>query len=120
MHGASTQPVLDASARGYKHLPGARATSDRRPRDRRPERRPDRDRTYTYKLRDGIKFGPPVNRAVTSQDVAYAMNRLANPKDGGQYSFYYTVSKAGTRSRPARPRRLGHHDARLTRRSSSS
>ena len=40
-----------------------------------------------------IKFGPPVNRAVTSQDVAYAMNRLANPKDGGQYSFYYTVIK---------------------------
>jgi peptide/nickel transport system substrate-binding protein len=49
--------------------------------------------TYTYKLRDGIKFGPPVNRAVTSKDVAYAMNRLANPKDGGQYAFYYTVIK---------------------------
>jgi peptide/nickel transport system substrate-binding protein len=53
----------------------------------------DNDLTYTYKLRDGIKFGPPVNRAVTSKDVAYAMNRLANPKDGGQYAFYYTVIK---------------------------
>ena len=49
--------------------------------------------TYTYKLRSGVKFGPPVNRAVTSKDVAYAMQRLANPKDGGQYSFYYTVIK---------------------------
>jgi peptide/nickel transport system substrate-binding protein len=49
--------------------------------------------TYTYKIRDGIKFGPPVNRVVTSKDVAYAMNRLANPKDGGQYAFYYTVIK---------------------------
>ena len=53
----------------------------------------DNGLTYTYKLRTGIKFGPPVNRAVTSKDVAYAMNRLANPKDGGQYSFYYTVIK---------------------------
>jgi peptide/nickel transport system substrate-binding protein len=49
--------------------------------------------TYTYKLRTGIKFGPPVNRVVTSKDVAYAMNRLANPKDGGQYAFYYTIIK---------------------------
>jgi peptide/nickel transport system substrate-binding protein len=49
--------------------------------------------TYTYKLRSGVKFGPPVNRAVTSKDVAYAMQRLANPKDGGQYSFYYTIIK---------------------------
>ena len=53
----------------------------------------DNGLTYTYTLRDGIKFGPPVNRAVTSKDVAYAMNRLANPKDGGQYAFYYTVIK---------------------------
>jgi peptide/nickel transport system substrate-binding protein len=30
---------------------------------------------------------------ITSKDVAYAMNRLANPKDGGQYAFYYTVIK---------------------------
>ena len=53
----------------------------------------DNGLTYTYKLRSGVKFGPPVNRAVTSKDVAYAMNRLANPNDGGQYSFYYTVIK---------------------------
>jgi peptide/nickel transport system substrate-binding protein len=76
---------------GYKHLPGAAgndlvgdlATDVPQP--------TDGGLTYTYKLRDGVKFGPPVNRAVTSKDVAYAMNRLANPKDGGQYSFYYKV-----------------------------
>jgi len=74
---------------GYTHKPGAAgnqlvgdlATSVPQP--------TDGGKTYTYKLRDGVKFGPPVNRAVTSQDVAYAMNRLANPDDGGQYSFYY-------------------------------
>lgn len=78
---------------GYKHQPGAAgnqligdlATDVPTP--------TDNGLTYTYKLRSGIKFGPPVNRAVTSKDVAYAMNRLANPKDGGQYSFYYTVIK---------------------------
>ncbi len=78
---------------GYKHLPGAAgnvtvgdlATSAPTP--------SDNGLTYTYTLRKGVKFGPPVNRAVTSKDVAYAMNRLANPKGGGQYSFYYTVIK---------------------------
>ena len=76
---------------GYKHLPGAAgneligdlATDVPTP--------TDNGLTYTYTIRDGVKFGPPVNRAVTSKDVAYAMNRLANPNDGGQYSFYYTV-----------------------------
>ena len=78
---------------GYKHQPGAAgndligdlATAVPTP--------TDNGLTYTYKIRSGVKFGPPVNRAVTSKDVAYAMNRLANPKDGGQYAFYYTVIK---------------------------
>jgi peptide/nickel transport system substrate-binding protein len=78
---------------GYKHAPGAEgnqlvgdlATAVPTP--------TDNGLTYTYKLRPGIKFGPPVNRAVTSKDVAYAMQRLANPKDGGQYAFYYSVIK---------------------------
>jgi peptide/nickel transport system substrate-binding protein len=78
---------------GYKHQPGAQGNEligDLA--DAVPDAT-DNGLTYTYKLRDGIKFGPPVNRAITSKDVAYAMNRLANPKDGGQYSFYYTVIK---------------------------
>jgi peptide/nickel transport system substrate-binding protein len=50
-------------------------------------------KTYTFHLKSGIKFGPPVNRAVTSHDFVTAMQRLANPKDGGQYSFYYKVIK---------------------------
>jgi peptide/nickel transport system substrate-binding protein len=76
---------------GYQHLPGAGgnnligdlATDVPTP--------TDNGRTYTYHLRSGIKFGPPVNREVTAQDVAFAMNRLANPNDGGQYGFYYNV-----------------------------
>jgi peptide/nickel transport system substrate-binding protein len=47
--------------------------------------------TYTYHLRKGIKFGPPVNRVITSKDVSYALDRLADPDNGGQYGFYYSV-----------------------------
>jgi len=53
----------------------------------------DGGKTYTFHLRRGVRFSPPVNRAVTSKDVLYAMERLANPKDGGQYPFYYAVIK---------------------------
>jgi peptide/nickel transport system substrate-binding protein len=47
-------------------------------------------KTYTFHLKSGIRFAPPVNREITSKDIAYALNRLANPKNGGQYGFYYT------------------------------
>jgi peptide/nickel transport system substrate-binding protein len=78
---------------GYKHQPGSAgndlvgdlATSVPEP--------TQNGLTYTYTLRKGVKFGPPVNRAVTSKDVAYALNRLADPKNGGQYAFYYSVIK---------------------------
>ncbi|TMK77268.1 MAG: hypothetical protein E6G46_11995, partial [Actinobacteria bacterium] len=50
-------------------------------------------KTYTFHLKSGIKFSPPVNRAVTSHDFVTALQRLANPKDGGQYAFYYKVIK---------------------------
>jgi peptide/nickel transport system substrate-binding protein len=75
---------------GYKHLPGAAGNETIGDLATDVPTPTDGGLTYTYKLRTGIKWGPPVNRAVTSKDVAYAMNRLANPKDGGQYSFYYT------------------------------
>src|SRR3954447_18231825 len=50
-------------------------------------------KTYTFHMKTGIKFGPPLNREITSQDIAYAIERLAHPADGGQYSFYYSVIK---------------------------
>jgi peptide/nickel transport system substrate-binding protein len=85
--------LLVRSLIGYKHQPGAAgneligdlATSVPTP--------TNGGLTYTYKLRSGVKFGPPVNRAVTSKDVAYALDRLANKDDGGEYGFYYTVIK---------------------------
>jgi ABC-type transport system substrate-binding protein len=46
-------------------------------------------RTYTFHIKQGVKFGPPVDRQVTSADVLYAIERVAHPKDGAQYGFYY-------------------------------
>ena len=50
-------------------------------------------KTYTFHLKTDIKFSPPVNRAVTSADFVTALDRLANPKDGGEYAFYFSVIK---------------------------
>jgi peptide/nickel transport system substrate-binding protein len=85
--------LLTRSLIGYTHQPGAAgnsligdlATSVPTP--------TDGGLTYTYHLRKGIKFGPPVNRVITSKDVAYALDRLAAKNDGGEYGFYYTVIK---------------------------
>lgn len=47
--------------------------------------------TYTFTLKDGIRFGPPVSREITSQDVRYAFERIGTPSLIAQYGFYYTV-----------------------------
>jgi peptide/nickel transport system substrate-binding protein len=46
--------------------------------------------TYTFHLKPGVAFGPPVSRPVTSKDVLYAFERIARPKDGAEYAFYYS------------------------------
>jgi peptide/nickel transport system substrate-binding protein len=50
-------------------------------------------KVYTFHLKAGIKFSPPVNREVTSKDILYAMERIAKPSNGAQYGFYYSVIK---------------------------
>ena len=50
-------------------------------------------KTWTFRLKSGIRFGPPVNREITSSDIKYALERLADPKNGGQYAFYFNVIK---------------------------
>ena len=48
-------------------------------------------KTYTFHIKQGVEFSPPVSRQVVCNDFVNAMQRLANPKDGGQYAFYYTI-----------------------------
>jgi peptide/nickel transport system substrate-binding protein len=50
-------------------------------------------KTYTFHIRPGVKFGPPVNSVITSKDVLYAMERIGTPSVNAQYGFYYDVIK---------------------------
>jgi len=45
--------------------------------------------TYTFKLKPGLKWAPPLNRDITSQDVAYAFQRINTAALVAQYGFYY-------------------------------
>jgi peptide/nickel transport system substrate-binding protein len=56
-------------------------------------------KTVTVKLRTGVKFGPPVNRAVTSKDVKYAIERFFSVNVGGQYPGYFAPI-AGSPAKP--------------------
>jgi len=51
--------------------------------------------TYTFTLKDGIKFGPPLDRAITSKDVAYAFQRINTKSLVAQYGFYYNGTIEG-------------------------
>ncbi|HEV3505780.1 MAG TPA: ABC transporter substrate-binding protein, partial [Actinomycetes bacterium] len=46
--------------------------------------------TYTFKLKQGVKWAPPLDRDVTSKDVAYAFQRINAAPLVAQYGFYYT------------------------------
>ncbi len=45
----------------------------------------DGGKTLTVHIRPNVHFSPPVNRAVTSADVAYAIERGGNPNVGNAY-----------------------------------
>jgi peptide/nickel transport system substrate-binding protein len=50
---------------------------------------------YTFKLKQGVKFGPPVNREITSKDIAYAFQRINAAPLVAQYgaSYYFGFIK---------------------------
>jgi peptide/nickel transport system substrate-binding protein len=52
-------------------------------------------RTVTVRLRRGVRFSPPVDREVTSHDVAYAIERGANPHVANPYLHAYFDSIVG-------------------------
>ena len=59
-----------------------------------PEISPDR-KTVTVHIRSGVHFSPPVNREVTSADVAYAIERGANENVANPYFSSYFGSLEG-------------------------
>jgi peptide/nickel transport system substrate-binding protein len=50
-------------------------------------------KTYTFHLKSGIKFGPPLNREITSKDVLWAFERIGTKTIAAQYGFYYDAIK---------------------------
>jgi peptide/nickel transport system substrate-binding protein len=47
--------------------------------------------TWTFTLREGVKWAPPVDRDVEPSDVEYAFLRIGTEALVAQYGFYYTV-----------------------------
>jgi ABC-type transport system substrate-binding protein len=45
--------------------------------------------TWTFHLKSGVQFGPPLDRDVTSADVAYAFQRINTKSLIAQYGNYY-------------------------------
>lgn len=76
---------------GYRHVSGAEGNESV---PDLAETEPDVSEdglTYTYTLRDGVKFGPPVSREITSDDALYAFERIGTESLVAQYGFYYDV-----------------------------
>ncbi|HEX9234866.1 MAG TPA: ABC transporter substrate-binding protein [Actinomycetota bacterium] len=60
--------------------------------------------TYTFQLKPGVKFGPPLGRPITSKDVAFAFQRIDSKPLVAQYGFYYDgtiVGMNGSVNKPA-------------------
>lgn len=46
-------------------------------------------KTITVKIKKGWKFGPPVNREITTKDIKYAFERFFSENVGGQYPGFF-------------------------------
>jgi peptide/nickel transport system substrate-binding protein len=56
----------------------------------------DGGKTVTVHIKPNVRFSPPVNRAVTTADVAYAIERGVNPNVANPYfpSYFYYIQGA--------------------------
>ncbi len=59
--------------------------------------------TYTFTLKPGIKFGPPLNRPIISKDIEYAFERINTKSLVAQYGFYYDGVIKGMDGNAAKP-----------------
>jgi peptide/nickel transport system substrate-binding protein len=63
----------------------------------------DNGLTYTFHLKPNIKFAPPVNRVITSQDILYAFQRINDAKLVAQYGYYYDGTIKGMTGKATTP-----------------
>jgi peptide/nickel transport system substrate-binding protein len=64
-----------------------------------PEISPD-NKTITVHIKPGIKYAPPVNRAVTTADIKYAFERSFSQQVPSGYAGTYFTSIVGTPDNP--------------------
>src|SRR3954451_1625842 len=57
------------------------------------------NKTITVKIRQGVKFSPPVSREVSCKDVKYAIERAFTANVANEYTTYFTDIQ-GTPSKP--------------------
>ena len=57
-------------------------------------------KTVTVKIKDNVKYSPPVNRAVTAADVKYAMERVFSANVPSAYATSYFGDIVGAPSKP--------------------
>jgi len=51
--------------------------------------------TYTFHLKSGLKWGPPLSRAITTKDILFAFQRIESSALVAQYGFYYDGTIVG-------------------------
>lgn len=51
--------------------------------------------TYTFHLKSDVRFGPPVDRPITSQDIEYAFGRIDTASLIAQYGQFYDGTIVG-------------------------
>jgi peptide/nickel transport system substrate-binding protein len=51
--------------------------------------------TWTFHIKPGVKFSPPINRAVKASDIVYSFERIGKPSVAAGYSFYYLPTIVG-------------------------
>ena len=93
----ATQPaavLVQAGRRRTSRRPTSRGAAPRSPTD---------GKTVTVQIKPGIKFGPPVNREVTSKDVKYAIERGFNKNVANGYAAPTSATSRAPRRRPRRP-----------------
>ena len=81
--------AMERTLMGYKHVagpPGNQVVPDLASAP--PEVSSD-GLKYTFKLKPGVKWAPPLNRDVTSKDIAYAFQRINAAPLVAQYGFWY-------------------------------
>ena len=76
--------------------------------------------TYTFHLKSGIKFGPPLNREITSKDILFSFQRLGTKALIPGYGFYYEVIKGFKAFEAGTAKDISGIRPPTTRRSSSS